>query len=214
MPGAVNANTLFDDAFVFLNELEQNNSRVWFQTHKTRYDTQIKRPSEWLMGDVAQWLAARHGTRPKAKLFRPHRDVRFSEDKSPYHTHLHMLWFLPDGRSWMVGISPTYATAGCGIMAFERPQLDHYRAAIDSSAGAEIAALLASSNWRLEPPALKRVPAPYPADHPHADLLRRKGLVAWHDHLQYALRDNPGQALQAAFKELAAVHEWLGRALS
>ncbi|PYG28348.1 DUF2461 domain-containing protein [Pelagimonas varians] len=213
MPGAVNANSLFEDTLVFLTELEENNNREWFQDHKTRYDTQIKRPAEGLMGDVAHWLAARHGTLPKAKLFRPYRDVRFSADKTPYHTHVHILWSLPDGRSWMTGISPSYATAGCGVMGFERDQLDQYRAAIDRNAGAEIETLLVSGHWRLEEPELKRVPPPYPQDHRHAQLLRRKSLVAWHDDLQDALRDDPGQALKDVFKEMAEVHEWLGRTL-
>lgn len=214
MPGSVNAISLFDDTLVFLTELEKNNSREWFQDHKIQYDTQIKRPAESLMGDVAQWLTVRHGTQPKTKLFRPYRDVRFSKDKTPYHTHLHLLWSLPDGRSWMAGISPSYATAGCGIMAFERDQLDQYRSAIDTNAGSEIETLLAAGHWRLEDPELKRVPPPYPQDHPHAQFLRRKGLVAWHDNLQDGLRDAPVQTLQEVFEELADIHEWLGRTLS
>lgn len=214
MPGSVNANTLFEDTLVFLTELDQNNNREWFQSHKTQYDTQIKRPSEKLMGDLVGWLGARHGVRPKAKLFRPHRDVRFSDDKTPYHAHVHLLWSQPDGRSWMLGMSPTYATAGCGIMGFERDQLDQYRRAIDRDSGAEMEAILSAGQWRLDPPALKRVPPPFAAEHPRADLLRRKGLVAWRDDLQDALRDDPRQALQDAFEELANVYNWLGRALT
>lgn len=214
MPGVVDVSTLFEDAHSFLTDLSENNNREWFQDHKTQYDTQIKRPAERFMADVTTWLSDQIGTTPKAKLFRPHRDVRFSKDKTPYHTHLHVLWTLADGRGWMMGISPTYATAGSGIMGFEKGQIDAYRAAIDRDAGAELETILTTGDWRLDDPELKRVPAPYSPDHPRAELLRRKSLVVWRDDLHDALRDDMRQALVDAFTEMSEVQEWLGRALS
>ena len=50
--------------------------------------------------------------------------------------------------------------------------------------GAFVAGLLGrleEQNVRIAEPELKRVPAPYAADHPRAALLRRKGLTAWID---------------------------------
>jgi uncharacterized protein (DUF2461 family) len=48
---------------------------------------------------------------------------------------------------------------------------------------------LADGGIRIDAPELKRVPSGFPKDHPHADLLRRKGLTAWIDF------DDPAQAL-------------------
>ncbi len=205
---------LFDDTRAFLTDLSANNTRDWFHANKQRYDNLLKRPAEKLAGDISLWLEDRQRVAPKPKLFRPHRDVRFSKDKTPYHTHLHLLWSLPDGRSWMLGLSTTYATAGAGIMAFEKSQIDRFRTAIDSDAGQELVEILSVGNWRLDEPELKRVPPPYRPTDDRGDLLRRKGLVVWRDNLDDALRKDPQKALQNAFAELSPVQEWLDRALT
>lgn len=202
---------LYPDAAAFLNELAAQNSREWFQSNKSRYDAQLKRPAERLLADIGHWLTADIGVEPRRKLFRPHRDLRFSEDKTPYHTHLHMMWSLPDGRVWMLGISPDYATLGAGIMAFESAQADRWRAALDGPEGDDLAALLAAQGWRCDPPELQRVPAPYPADHRHAALLRRKGLVAWQDNLESALTEDLPGTLRSTMGAFRPLIDWLAR---
>ena len=60
-------------------------------------------------------------------------------------------------------------------------------------------------------PELKRVPAPFAKDHPHGDLLRRKGLTAWLDQSDVTLafgEDAPARCL-AEFKRLQGVYDWL-----
>ncbi|MGH1414154.1 MAG: DUF2461 domain-containing protein [Pelagimonas sp.] len=214
MSATVETKNLFDDSRAFLAELEANNNRDWFHEHKSRCDALLKRPAEKLSHDMGAWFDETKGVTPKAKVFRPHRDVRFSKDKTPYHTHLHVLWSLPDGRSWMLGLSTSYATVGGGVMSFEKSQLDRYRSAVDADKDKELSTLLQAGGWRLDEPALKRVPAPYPSNHPHETLLRCKGLVAWRDDLEEALAADPMQALQTAFREMNPLHDWLGRALN
>ena len=58
--------------------------------HKGTYDANIAEPSKAFAAEVGQALSEVMGRPYKAKLFRVHRDVRFSKDKSPYKTHLHM----------------------------------------------------------------------------------------------------------------------------
>ena len=210
MADPVDLSQLLPDARDFLRELEQNNDRGWFQANKARYDSALKRPSEKLLAQLANWLGETHGTVPRTKLFRPHRDVRFSEDKTPYHVHLHMMWSLPDGRAWMLGISPSYATAGAGMMRFEADQIDRWRAAVDSDRGAQLATMVREAGWRVDPPALKRPPPPFPADHPREELLRYKGFVAWRDNLEEGLSADPLQTLQEAFTEFSPLMDWLG----
>jgi uncharacterized protein (TIGR02453 family) len=204
---------LLPNARAFLADLSENNSREWFNANRNRYDSEIKRPAERLADALTSWLATKHGRPPRSKLFRQHRDMRFSDDKTPFNTHLHIMWSLPDGRAWYLGIATDYATAGAGLMQFETDQLDRWRTAMDGPLGAEAARFLAGP-WRVDPPALKRVPAPYPQDHPHRDLLLRKGLVAWADDLDDELTANPLAALQNTFAELDEIQSILGRALS
>lgn len=209
MAEPVDPNRLLPDARSFLAELAQNNTRAWFGDNKARYDRDLKRPAEKLLSQIAGWLGDKRGTTPRTKLFRPHRDVRFTEDKTPYHTHLHMMWSLPDGRAWVLGISPDYATAGAGIMQFTPDQLGRWREVIEGPGGEALQALLEEGGWRIDPPTLQRVPPPYSANHPRESLLRQKGLVAWRDTLEEPLTDDPEATLKREFAAFDPLMDWL-----
>ncbi|MBS0124626.1 TIGR02453 family protein [Thetidibacter halocola] len=210
MPDPVETGALYADARAFLSELARNNDRSWFEANKARYDARLKRPAERLLADIAPVLRARFGEMVRTKLFRPHRDIRFSEDKTPYHVHLHLMWSLADGRAWMFGLSPDYATAGAGIRGFEPTQLAAWRETVAGVPGEKVARLLAEGGWRIPSPELKHPPQPCPADHPRADLLMRKGLVVWQDGLDAALQADPRAALLDTFAGMAPLMDTLG----
>lgn len=200
--------TLIPESRAFLTELAANNSREWFAANKTRYDSALKAPAQALLDQLAADLSRQTGQPVETKLFRPHRDVRFSKDKTPYHLHLHMLWSTP-GMGWFFGISPDYISAGGGCMGFDKPALAAFRSHVDDK-GTDVQALvdqLADRGLTLREAELKRVPAPYDKDHPQAPLLRRKSLTFWHDF------DAPPQDLQAAlawvFQQLDPVRQLL-----
>jgi uncharacterized protein (TIGR02453 family) len=129
------------------------------------------------------------------RIFRIHRDVRFSKDKTPFNAHLHISFAAGGGCKdgapvWMFGLDPGGVTLGAGIFAFPPSQLERWRALCGAPGGARLAstlAALAQDGIRLSDPELKRVPAPYNADHPRGTDLRRKGLTAWIDDLDPAL---------------------------
>ena len=156
-----------------------------------------------------------------AKLFRIHRDVRFSKDKSPYNTHVHLGFQAPKvpgeprrRGGFYFGLEADKATVGVGAFDFGPADLERYRKAVASD-GADLTALLAGLDATLHPPDLKRVPAPYPADHPRGELLRHKGLNVWRDLDDRALIASPrlADAVVAAFAELDAVNVWLTEVL-
>ncbi|MDU8912015.1 TIGR02453 family protein [Aestuariicoccus sp. MJ-SS9] len=214
MPDPIDLTDFVAKVRVFLSDLTHNNDRDWFRENKSLYDADLKRPAERILADIAPALEARSGAPVRTKLFRPHRDIRFSEDKTPFHTHLHMLWSLQDGRGWYFGLSTEYATAGAGIMAFDAEQLGAYRDALDGPEGENLDACLRTIGGRMDPPTLKRVPQPYPADHPRGELLRRKGLVMWRDGIEAQLSPDPVTGLMAAFDDLQPVQDWLGRCVA
>jgi len=77
--------------FPFLSELELNNNREWFEIHKKRYEVEVKKPFLDLITRVISLLQMEEPEitmTAKDALFRIHRDVRFSKDKSPYKTHV------------------------------------------------------------------------------------------------------------------------------
>ena len=194
--------SLIPDARAFLTDLADNNTRDWFTAQKARYEAELKAPALMLLDHLAQsW--GRTIDRPlKTKLFRANRDVRFSKDKTPYNTHLHMMWTETDGPGWFLGIATDYVTAGAGVMGFDKAQLTTWRAAVDGPLGAELQAAITASGARIDPPQLKRVPAPYGADHPLGDLLRRKSLALWHDVAEPAEKLGLVPAAEAAFADL------------
>lgn len=173
----------------YLGALRENNDRAWFTAHKPDYEAQLKYPAEQFASALASELAARSGTPHEYRIFRIYRDVRFARDKTPYNAHLHII-FSPDGGcrgggpAWLFGLDPEGLTLGVGIFAFSSAQLTQWRKWCAGEGGAAIARLLSSlakAGARLPDPELKRVPAPWGAEHPREAQLRRKGLTAWLD---------------------------------
>ncbi|MGX9354918.1 TIGR02453 family protein [Roseobacteraceae bacterium S113] len=195
--------TLIPDARAFLADLARNNTRDWFTAHKSTYDTALKAPAKALLDVMSVPVGKLMGGPPRTKLFRPHRDLRFSKDKTPYTTHLHMSWGNEKtGLAFFLGIAPDYVTAGAGWMAFQGAHLAAWREGVGAPEGAQLHAAIQNAKARLGAPELKRVPAPYDADHPRAELLRRKSLVLWDDTIADA--DIPlTECLSATFTKYA-----------
>lgn len=197
-----NFSAMVHDAIAFFGELKDNNNKEWFDENRDRYKQQIKHPADLFVSLVGDDLAKKTKDPIKGKLFRANRDVRFSKDKSPYNVHLHMAWspgeVQKDGPVWFFGVAPDYITAGFGSFGLQGEQLTKYRAMIDAK-GDDLVAAIASAKASVSnhgPEPLKRVPAPYSSDHPHGDLLRRKGLTIEQD-LRQALTDPSADAFAA-----------------
>ncbi|MEL7098381.1 MAG: DUF2461 domain-containing protein [Pseudomonadota bacterium] len=174
------------DARAFFTELRANNSKEWFEPHKARYKDRIAAPAALFADLMAEDLARITGKAHAPKVFRIYRDVRFSKDKTPLNAHLHLLWSPGDkdalAPSWFWGLSPDYLVLAMGVVGLKGPDLTRYRAFVDSwgdglSDALEGAMAKGASfgDWGGAP--LKRVPKPYEQDHPHAELLRRKGFT-------------------------------------
>ncbi|MDB5482041.1 MAG: hypothetical protein JWO83_3094 [Caulobacteraceae bacterium] len=77
-------------ALPFYEALAANQNRDWFQANKDLYETQVRAPLAALV-EALSFAFAAHDIPltgdPKRALFRIHRDVRFSKDKSPYKTN-------------------------------------------------------------------------------------------------------------------------------
>jgi len=175
--------TLIPDARSFLAELGENNTRDWWQENRATYDAKLKAPAQALLETLSPELGQIADAPVKSKLFRPHRDVRFSKDKTPYNTHLHMMWQVdagaPQNPVFFFGIGLDYITAGAGIMGFDKPVLINWRQMVDLDTDRiqGIIKGLTDKGYALREPDLKRVPPPYDKEHPAADLLRMKSVT-------------------------------------
>lgn len=79
------------DTLPFFAELAQNNNREWFMDNKSRYDA-IREEFIDLTALIIDELSVLDPTighpDPKKCLYRIYRDLRFTQDKRPYKTHI------------------------------------------------------------------------------------------------------------------------------
>jgi len=76
--------------FDFFAELEKNNNKEWFDENRKRYTKHVKEPFKKLVSDIiteVSFIDSDIATlEPKNAIFRINRDIRFSNDKTPYKT--------------------------------------------------------------------------------------------------------------------------------
>lgn len=177
-------------AMSFLEGLAIDNSKTYFDAHRSVYDAEIARPMKELVLAVGERLAEsvdpEIGYEPRIgkSLFRINRDLRFSKDKTPYNTHLDAAWWHGDevktSPAFIVRITPATVLTGVGIYGLTGERLTRYRDAVAGDAGDDLASLVAEirrsvNGAELSDPSRKRVPRGYDAEHPRADFLLRDG---------------------------------------
>ncbi|WP_043500258.1 DUF2461 domain-containing protein [Georgenia sp. SUBG003] len=158
----------------FYAELEHDNTREFWAANKERWERDVRDP----MRALVSALEPEFGT---AVIFRPHRDLRFSPDRSPYKTHQGAIAGPAPGFGYYVGLDADGLTVGGGFRTHSPAETDRFRQAVLSDAGAGLAGIVATlvdQGYVMEGAALKTRPRGYPADHPRTDLLRRKELMA------------------------------------
>src|SRR5579872_7364057 len=170
--------------FDFLHDLKKNNNKEWFEAHRATYEGDLREPSKRFVGAMAQTLATAKlplVADQKKSLFRINRDIRFSKDKSPYKTHIGIVFpyagtkddewsgmylgFEPEGK----GGAKVYIGGGCYMPS--SPFLKRLRQKI-STKYKELEKLAAGKNFKKEYPkgitgeSLKRMPKGFDEGHP------------------------------------------------
>lgn len=181
----------FDDP-KFFRALAKNQSREWFAKHKAEYEAGFAEPMRLLLDELAQKLDKSYPDLELAppKVFRIHRDVRFSKDKSPYKTHIAGVVpvRLGEGKvtetaaALYLHVGATERVTGGGLYHFDGRQLAKYRAAVlDEKKGKQLGRLTSSLEKKgitiRAAESLKSTPRGIDPEHPRAELLKLKGLV-------------------------------------
>lgn len=74
----------------FLNDLKENNDRVWFHENKARYESalsEFETVANQLISAISKHDKTIVGLTAKDCMFRIYKDIRFSKDKTPYKTN-------------------------------------------------------------------------------------------------------------------------------
>lgn len=91
------------DTLNFLNELNLNNNKTWFESNREHYRNLVYSPFIDLGRALMEPMSAidpEFEVRPEKVISRIHRDTRFSRDKSPYRSNVWIAYKRP-GRDWM-----------------------------------------------------------------------------------------------------------------
>jgi uncharacterized protein (TIGR02453 family) len=153
--------------------LRANNNKPWFEAHRRQYEAEVKAPLVDLLADLEPEFG------PPRRVSRPNRDIRFSADKSPYKLNI----YADLERGGYVALDAEGLVAAGGRYMVDDVQLKRMREAMAAErSGKELVAVVAAlrkKGYEVEGQELKRVPSPYPQDHPRAELLRHKRLFYW-----------------------------------
>ena len=172
-----------EQTFDFLDELEHRNEREWFLENKPIYEVELKERMLAVIASLNLALAefAADCVRPPNKaMMRIYRDVRFSNDKSPYKTHLAAHWpprglekaggagyFLQVGVHGVILAGGAYSPQPPQLRAIRDYVIDHHtqlRSLLAAPALTQLAQPFGGNK-------LIRPPRGFPIEHPAADLL-------------------------------------------
>lgn len=179
---------------VFFAELAKNNTKLWFDEHRPDFQAYVMTPAQLFVEAMGARLnttapdiiADPHVNR---SLFRLNRDVRFSNDKSPYKTHL-AFWFWEGGRPRMENsgfyfhIEPDSIMTGSGLYFFPKPLLAAYRQAVvhpvyGPQLVEAIKAVKSKPGYDVWGKHYKKVPAGFDPKHENSELLLYDGMTAF-----------------------------------
>ena len=183
--------SLSPSLLAFLRDLRVNNTREWFAENKAVYEQVKKGFDAWTTELISEFSDFENmdGVLLKHCSYRIYRDVRFSKNKEPYKT-----WFSASfsegGRKsglmdYYLHIEPNGASfLGGGMYSPTPEQLAAFRQEVDYNAD-ELRKIIRDPKFTAVfgeevGESLVRIPKGFEADHPEAELLKKK---QYHYHL-------------------------------
>ena len=180
------------ELFQFLDELNSNNRREWFEQNRARYERDVREPLITFIVDFAPRLKKISSSfiadpRPiGGSMFRIYRDVRFSTDKRPYKTHAaarfpHVMARDVHAPGYYLHLEAGNVFFGAGIWHPDPPTLAKIRDLIVANPRLwkkSIEDARFCKRWELSGETLTRPPKGYDPAHPLIDDLKRKDFIA------------------------------------
>lgn len=210
----------------FFIDLKENNTKEWFEDNRERYNNEVLFPAQAfveLLGAEAKTLRPAIQAIPKIdkSIFRLHRDVRFSPNKSPYKTHLGIfLWEGERKKMECPGlyfhIEPGQYFVGVGLYMFPPDLLKMYRKAVSQPDNAlalhtVMEPLKEDSQIELCNKHFKKTPRGFQADFPHSEYLLYNGLFGMISGSDFsAIEGEKAPAFcMDGFRKMLDLHIWL-----
>jgi uncharacterized protein (TIGR02453 family) len=175
------------EGMAFLRALKKHNDREWFTPRKSVFEATVRQPMIELVTAIHREMlrfAPQYVGEPAKCVYRIYRDTRFSKDKTPYKTYASAL-FLRNGfdkyagcAAYYFSVSPENIEVAGGVYTPDRDVLLAVRQHIAEN-HKKFRATFGSPKVKkllgeLQGETLSRVPKGFDAEHPAADLIRRK----------------------------------------
>jgi uncharacterized protein (TIGR02453 family) len=174
----------------YMTTLSHNNNRDWFIKNKPAYldaKENFESMIQEIINRITQFDPILKGLEVKNCIYRINRDIRFSNDKSPYKTHFGA-FIVRGGKKnadkfagYYIHIEPGKSIIAGGAYMPPAPWLTAIREKIDSEPES-LMRILNSKDFKkyfgtVDGEKLKKAPKGYPSDHPNIDLLRLKSYL-------------------------------------
>ena len=175
--------------FEFLRELQENNNREWFQANKKRYDalhaTFVDHVRQ-LIDRIATFDPEIGGLDARSCVYRIYRDLRFSQDKTPYKTHFGAYMTGFGGRTspyggYYIHLEPGKPFLSGGVWCPAPAMLKQLRKDLFDNMD-EFLQIYEDPKFRkvfgeLEGDKLSRMPQGFPTEAAHGEILKYKSFV-------------------------------------
>ncbi len=135
----------FEPDFIqFFKDLAANNNKDWFDTNRVRYEKIVRDPFKVF---VDHMIAELHKVNPKFSdlqnkdcIFRINRDIRFSNDKTPYKLNVSALVAVGGKKNYMaegmyMELGPEHVRLYSGLYEMDKDHLLQIREGIASNLG-------------------------------------------------------------------------------
>jgi uncharacterized protein (TIGR02453 family) len=214
------------ECLAFFRGLAKHNTASWFNAHRGDYEDFVLTPARLFVMEMGERLTSIApdiiaDPRVNRSLFRVSRDIRFSHDKTPYKTHLAIIFWEGVGprlecSGFYFHLTAASLYLGAGIYRFSETVLPVYReAVVHRTRGAAlvraVAEVAAKGSYDIGGAHYKRTPKGYDPSHKNAAFLLHDGLWAGIEMAvpeELFTREILDLCL-ARFADMAPIHRWL-----
>lgn len=207
--------------FLFLNELKQNNHRDWMQEHKKQYKSNEKELKQFYLA-VEKELNSTDQIE-KVKIFRINRDLRFSNDKTPYNVHRSVSFSRAGAHrrgGYYFRLEPGNSFMAGGFFNPEPADLLRIRKEFEMDANF-IRSLLDETNFKKvfqgfnQEFSVKTAPKGFQKDDPAMDLIRLKSFFVSHSFTdEEVLSENFLELLMSHYLLLRPFFDYMSEVLT
>ena len=182
--------TIKKSTFEFLNILKNNNNRDWFIKNRSLYTNardNFELFVQEIINKIIDFEPIMKGLEVKSCVYRINRDIRFSNDKSPYKTHFGA-FIVRGGKKngdkfagYYIHMEPGKSIIAGGAYMPPTPWLSAIREKIDEEPE-RLIKIINNKDFikyfgKIDGEKLKKAPKGYHTDHPNIDLLRFKNYL-------------------------------------